>query len=137
MKHRRYLIINTILIFVLYSVSLSYSFLLYGLEFPYVGGIGVIWVFPCFYLLLYISSLRLVYVKVNIKTYIKHGIIPLAFIISTWLFSLLVRVANNQKYSITIQNNIYPMILFVLSFVIFVVYIKAYTCAKEYLSKAQ
>lgn len=130
MKHKPYLITNSILFFVLYSISLAYSFFLYGLEFPNVNGIGLVWLFPGLYLLFLILSLRLIFVQVNAKTYITHGIFPLAVVTVSWILSMFVFIVDGQKDQI-IPNSIYPSILLIVSVFILIMYLKAYACSKK------
>ena len=96
---KKNLVINTVLYFILYSISLSSAWFEFGLEYPTVDGIGFIWLFPAVYLILFLISLRLAFVRPDdALPYLIMGISTIGFISFLWGISALVRLGSSRLF---------------------------------------
>ena len=127
---KKNLIINTILYFILYSMSLSAAWFEFGLEYPTVEGIGFIWLFPVVYLIMFLISLHLVFDRTdNALSYLRMGTSTLGFIVALWGISALVGIVSRTQYQL--REILYPASLFVISLLIFVLYLYEYIKLKR------
>ena len=121
---KKNLVINTVLYFILYSISLSAAWFEFGFEYPTVEGIGFIWIFPAVYLILFLISLRLAFVRPDdALPYLIMGISTIGFISVLWGISALVRLGG-AAYQL--REILYPAALFVISLLVFVLYVYEY-----------
>ena len=121
---KKNLIINTVLYFILYSLSLSAAWFEFGLEYPTVDGIGFIWLFPAVYLILFLISIRFVFARTdNAMSYLRMGVSTLGFICVSWEISALASIGKTEYQ---LREILYPASLFVISLLIFVLYIGAF-----------
>ena len=126
---KKNLMIPTILYFILYSISLSAAWFEFGLEYPTIDGIGFIWLFPAFYLILFLISMRFVFVRTdNSLSYLIMGISTIGFIVVSWGISAL---ASIGKTECQLREILYPAALFAISLLIFVLYVYEYIKLKR------
>ena len=126
---KKNLIINTVLYFILYSISLSAAWFEFGLEYPTVDGIGFIWLFPAVYLILFLISIRFVFARTdNAMSYLRMGVSTIGFICVSWGISAL---SNIGKTEYQLREILYPASLFAISLLIFVLYIHEYVNLKK------
>ena len=130
MKQKSVLLRNSVLFFILYSFSLSYSFFRFGMAYPNTDGIGLIWLFPCFYLAFLIASLYICVNGASPKSCLVCGITPLAFIICMWGLSVLLSIIRHEADKI-LSNAFYPLVLCILSVIIFAGYVREYRQARS------
>ncbi len=122
-------IINTVLYFILYSLSLSAAWFEFGLEYPTVDGIGFIWLFPAVYLILFLISIRFVFVrKDNAMSYLRMGASTIGFICVSWGISALASIGKTEYQ---LREILYPASLFAISLLIFVLYVYEYVKLKR------
>lgn len=124
---KKNLVINTVLYFILYSISLSAAWFELGLEFPTVDGVGFIWLFPVVYLVLFLLSLRSVFTgSMTPAACLRMGFFTLGFISVFWGISVLLRMGGAPYQP---REIIYPAVLFIGSAAVFalslVEYVKA------------
>ena len=125
---KKNLVINTVLYFILYSIALSVAWFEYGFEYPTVEGIGFIWIFPAVYLMLLLISLRLAFFKVeDASSFLTMGIGTIGFISVLWGVSALVRLGGADYQ---LREILYPASLFIISLLVFVLYVHEYAKAK-------
>ena len=121
---KKNLIINTVLYFILYSLSLSTAWFEFGLEYPTVDGIGFIWLFPAVYLILFLISIRFVFARTdNAMSYLRMGVSTFGFICVSWGISALASIGKTEYQ---LREILYPASLFAISLLIFVLYIGAF-----------
>ena len=121
---KKNLIINTVLYFILYSISLSAAWFEFGLEYPTVDGIGFIWLFPAVYLILFLISIRFVFARTdNAMSYLRMGVSTIGFICVSWGISALASIGKTEYQ---LREILYPASLFAISLLIFVLYIGAF-----------
>ena len=126
---KKNLIINTVLYFILYSISLSEAWFEFGFEYPIVDGIGFVWLFPVVYLILFLISIHFVFSRTdNASSYLRTGIITIGFIVVLWGISAL---SNIGKTEYQLREILYPASLFAISLLIFVLYIHEYVNLKK------
>ena len=126
---KKNLIINTILYFILYSVSLSMAWFEFGYEYPTVDGIGFIWLFPLVYLIMFLISLHFVFDRTdNALSYLRMGISTIGFIAALWGISALASIGKTEYQ---LREILYPASLFAISLLIFVLYVYEYIKLKR------
>ena len=126
---KKHLALNSVLYFMIYSISLSFAWFEYGINFPNVDGIGAAWIFPIVYLLLFVISLKFVLCGANSNSsYLALGISTISFISVCWGISALSKIGQN---SFEVRDTVYPAILFCISLVVFAVYMNVYIKNKK------
>ena len=120
---------NTILYFILYSISLSFAWFEFGCNFPNVQGIGAIWLFPIVYFLLFCISLCFVFKReITPASYLTVGIITLCFVSVCGMISSL---AGLGQQNFQVRDIVYFVVLFLFSLLIFAIYLLAYGKSKQ------
>lgn len=126
---KKHLAINSVMYFILYSVSLSFAWFEYGINYPMVDGISMVWLFPLVYLLLFVISLKLVLGEANsISSYLTMGISTISFISVCLGLSALFKIGQNHY---EVRDIVYPTILFCISTIVFCVYMNVYIKSKK------
>lgn len=114
---KKTLTVNTVIFFLLYTVSLAAACFEAGLAFPATDGIGMIWLFPLVYLALFLLSLRAVFKDaVTPVSCLRMGIFTLGFIVAFWGLSILLRIGGAPYQP---REIIYPAVLFIGSAAVF------------------
>ncbi len=126
MAKNKLLITNSALFFLLYSVSLAVCFFTVGRDHAEFEEAIFLFILPVIYLALFINSIRLIfadsgYKSVGYKTYRNFGLFTLLFILVLCGISVAMSLLDGEPTKI-IENITYPLVLIVLSLVIFILY---------------
>ena len=126
---KKTLTVNTVIFFLLYTVSLAAACFEAGLAYPATDGIGMIWLFPLIYLALFLLSLRAVFKDtVTPVSCLRMGIFTLGFIVIFWGISVLLRMGGAPYQP---REIIYPAVLFIGSAAVFVLSLGEYAKARK------
>ena len=125
---KKTLTVNTVIFFLLYTVSLAAACFEAGIAYPATDGIGMIWLFPLVYLALFLLSLRAVFKDtVTPVSCLRMGIFTLGFIVVFWGISMLLRI-DGAPYQP--REIVYPAVLFVGSAAVFALCLGEYVKAR-------
>ena len=126
---KKTLTVNTVIFFLLYTVSLAAACFEAGLAYPATDGIGMIWLFPLVYLVLFLLSLRAVLKDtVTPVSCLRMGIFTLGFIVVFWGLSILLRIGGAPYQP---REIIYPAVLFIGSVAVFALSLGEYVKARK------
>ena len=125
---KKTLTVNTVIFFLLYTVSLAAACFEAGLAYPATDGIGMIWLFPLVYLVLFLLSLRAVLKDtVTPVSCLRMGIFTLGFIVVFWGISMLLRIGGAPYQP---REIVYPAVLLVGSIAVFALCLGEYVKAR-------
>ena len=126
---KKTLTVNTVIFFLLYTVSLAAACFEAGLAYPATDGIGMIWLFPIVYQVLFLRSLRSAFQgTMTPASCLGRGIFTLGFIVIFWGISALLRIGGPPYQP---REIVYPAVLFVGSVVVFALCLGEYVKARR------
>jgi hypothetical protein len=126
---KKTLTIHTVIYFLLYTVSLAAACFEAGLAYPATDGIGMIWLFPLVYQVLFLRSLRSAFKgTMTPAACLGRGIFTLGFIVIFWGISILLRIGGAPYQP---REIIYPAVLFVGSAAVFALCLREYGKARN------
>ena len=126
---KKTLTIHTVIYFLLYTVSLAAACFEAGLAHPATDGIGMIWLFPLVYQVLFLRSLRSAFKgTMTPAACLGRGIFTLGFIGIFWGISLLLRMGGAPYQP---REIIYPAVLFIGSAAVFALSLGEYAKARK------